>query len=141
MIVLSCVSIIVLSCVSMIVLSCVSMIVLSCVSMIVQSYGKVCVKREELGNREGNLYNCDNPDLNECCERNRTFTCCQPAVVAIWHDQLWLLLSVVVLAVLMCVVISWCYGQSEFFRSPTAKDAAKNWKDKFYQRPDNEQQC
>ncbi|BFZ04837.1 hypothetical protein BsWGS_07876 [Bradybaena similaris] len=93
--------------------------------------GKVCVKREELGDRDGNLYNCDNPSLSECCERNKTFTCCQSTVVAIWNDQVWLLLAIVILAILMCLVVSWCYGQSEFFRSPTAKDAARNWRDKF----------
>ncbi|KAK7479571.1 hypothetical protein BaRGS_00029208 [Batillaria attramentaria] len=41
---------------------------------------KECMKRKEIGFREGNFYECPSPAYSDCCERDGQFTCCEPLV-------------------------------------------------------------
>ena len=36
-----------------------------------------CLRNDDIGNRPGNVYRCDNPDLSVCCEQSGEFTCCE----------------------------------------------------------------
>nr|KAI8760147.1 hypothetical protein BgiMline_007300 [Biomphalaria glabrata] len=106
-----------------------------CLCMIFsEAGGKVCTKREEIGNREGNHYNCDDPVRTECCERNQTFTCCEEQWKNSAQQMLWLLLVVSVILISICLIVRYLTGQSEFFTSPTLKDAVINWKSTMCRR-------
>ncbi|KAH9519315.1 hypothetical protein Btru_075243 [Bulinus truncatus] len=103
----------------------------SLLPIFLESECKVCTKREEIGDREGNHYNCDDTALPDCCERNNTFTCCQSQWKQSALEVLWLLAAVAAILILMCVLLRYLTGQSEIFTSPTIQDAARNWKRKI----------
>ena len=42
---------------------------------------KKCMRNEDIGWRQGNIYFCDDPDLPECCELQMEFTCCEPGPI------------------------------------------------------------
>ncbi|XP_021353928.1 uncharacterized protein LOC110450635, partial [Mizuhopecten yessoensis] len=74
--------------------------------------GVKCYRDEQVGDREGNLYYCDQPDKPECCEENQEFTCCQTQSSKTMKEQfiLWgaVLAAVILISVLLCWLCKDC---------------------------------
>ncbi|KAK6191450.1 hypothetical protein SNE40_003137 [Patella caerulea] len=50
--------------------------------------GTKCFKNEIYGEREGNVYSCEDSGNTECCEKNQEFVCCEPASQTALREQL-----------------------------------------------------
>ncbi|XP_033752207.1 uncharacterized protein LOC117336004 [Pecten maximus] len=65
-----------------------------------------CYRDELVGDREGNVYHCEDPGKPECCEENLEFTCCQTQSTKTLKEQfiLWgaVLAAVILITVLLC---------------------------------------
>ncbi|RUS74195.1 hypothetical protein EGW08_018043 [Elysia chlorotica] len=109
--------------------------------------GKLCIKRSELGDRAGNLYVCHDPRLSECCEREDSFLCCEPAWQKILLNQVWLVSTLLVIFLALTFLYA-CYNRQEaLFESETARQAALRFKQRaqrayasIWRRPDDNHQ-
>ncbi|KAL4225383.1 hypothetical protein ACF0H5_016072 [Mactra antiquata] len=64
-----------------------------------------CFKDDSLGDREGNVYYCNDANKPECCEEDNAFTCCEEQTKKSLREQLILwgsVSGVVLLIVLVC---------------------------------------
>ncbi|XP_076472030.1 uncharacterized protein LOC143301543 [Babylonia areolata] len=90
-----------------------------------------CLKRQSVGYRENNVYECNHPVYSECCEHSYRFTCCEPSLSKDLRNQLQLWgLVAVVLAVAAMVYSCWS-RDGELIQSETLKQAAVSLRYKF----------
>ncbi|XP_069131999.1 uncharacterized protein [Argopecten irradians] len=69
--------------------------------------GTKCYRDELVGDREGNVYHCNEPDKPECCEENQEFTCCQTQSSKTLKEQFILWGAVVAAVILITVLLCW----------------------------------
>ncbi|XP_011422797.3 uncharacterized protein LOC128178568 [Crassostrea angulata] len=81
--------------------------------------GVQCLKNDDIGYRQGNIYSCNDPDLSACCEMDGQFTCCEPNYVKNTREQfkLWGSICVFVLVIVgvyTCLHrdVQWISGQT-----------------------------
>ncbi|XP_052802276.1 uncharacterized protein LOC128232642 [Mya arenaria] len=67
---------------------------------------KKCLRNDDIGPREGNIYMCNDPDLPECCEVENKFTCCEVPTSTTFREQtqLWGTVAVFTLALLIVYI-------------------------------------
>ncbi|XP_060583676.1 uncharacterized protein LOC132739878 [Ruditapes philippinarum] len=78
---------------------------ISCQNAMVQ--GTTCYREESLGDRDGNVYICDDESKPECCEENEQFTCCESQSKKTWKEQL--ILWGTVGGLVLLVSLTCCY--------------------------------
>ncbi|XP_046546081.1 uncharacterized protein LOC124256167 [Haliotis rubra] len=78
-------------------------------------WGKQCLKNQQLGDVTGNTYQCEDATKPECCEKDSSFTCCEPAATRnlIEQVQLWGIVSAIaiiigVLLFCLCKDVNYC---------------------------------
>ncbi|KAL4225160.1 hypothetical protein ACF0H5_015853 [Mactra antiquata] len=86
--------------------------------------GKECLKNSQIGRRENNIYNCDDPYYPECCEVNREFTCCEEKLSKTLREQLQLWGTVAIFILLLYIVYLYFCGGS--FCSLPCADSCKS---------------
>lgn len=69
--------------------------------------GTKCYRSESLGDRDVNVYYCDDPDKPACCDEGGQFTCCEEDSDKTLREQL--TLWGVVLGVILLISIGCCY--------------------------------
>ncbi|XP_060072365.1 uncharacterized protein LOC132552233 [Ylistrum balloti] len=66
-----------------------------------------CYRDELVGDREGNVYHCEDPDKPECCEEDQEFTCCQTQSSKTLKEQFILWGGVLTAVILITVMLCW----------------------------------
>ncbi|XP_076450047.1 uncharacterized protein LOC143286387 isoform X2 [Babylonia areolata] len=82
-----------------------------------------CQKREEVGERVNNHYECPHPVFSQCCERHKRFTCCEPNWPRNLREQLQLWGTLGVVVVVVATVCTCLLKDTDLIRSATAKEA------------------
>ncbi|KAK6185929.1 hypothetical protein SNE40_008060 [Patella caerulea] len=92
---------------------------------------KICLKNDVIGYREGNLYTCNDPEKQDCCERDKEFTCCVPTTENNVVEQLQLWGSIALMISVMAFVYLYYAKDREIFRRETLQLAVDNFLSKF----------
>ncbi|XP_045176050.2 uncharacterized protein LOC123536735 [Mercenaria mercenaria] len=77
------------------------------------SNGKQCLKNDDIGWREGNIYECLDPLYPACCEVYRKFTCCEEPRNKNMREQLQLWGTLSLIALLLLVVYLYYNNDSQ----------------------------
>ncbi|XP_060600647.1 uncharacterized protein LOC132754074 [Ruditapes philippinarum] len=73
-------------------------------SKIPVSNGKQCLKNDDIGWREGNIYSCTDPSKPACCEVFNEFTCCEEPKVKNLREQIQLWGSFIAIALILFII-------------------------------------
>ncbi|KAK3596809.1 hypothetical protein CHS0354_036650 [Potamilus streckersoni] len=84
---------------------------------------KLCLKNYDIGEREGNVYYCQDLVLTECCEIEREFTCCEPGKSKHLREQLQLWGAVLLFVLILMVLCIYYRRDSPACSSPTLSEA------------------
>ncbi|XP_045176256.1 uncharacterized protein LOC123536844 [Mercenaria mercenaria] len=82
--------------------------------------GTKCFKEESLGDREGNVYYCEDESKTECCEENNEYTCCESQSEKTWKEQLILWGSVGGLVLLISLLCCYFWRDNVCSKSDTS---------------------
>ncbi|ESO98434.1 hypothetical protein LOTGIDRAFT_159240 [Lottia gigantea] len=99
--------------------------------ILVIAESKTCLKNEVIGHREGNIYTCDDPLKQRCCEEGTQFTCCEPAFDANLTGQLQLWGTVALMILVMAFIYLYYAKDREVFKRETLQLAIDNFTSKF----------
>ncbi|CAG2186767.1 unnamed protein product [Mytilus edulis] len=84
---------------------------------------KDCLKNDDIGWREGNIYKCNDHTKSECCEKDHKFTCCEPARDTTLREQFQLWGVVAFFIMIIFIIYMYLKKDVEIFTRPTLKDS------------------
>ncbi|XP_062582074.1 uncharacterized protein LOC134243865 [Saccostrea cucullata] len=85
--------------------------------------GVQCLKNDDIGYRQGNIYFCNDPDLSECCEMDSEFTCCEPNYVKNTREQIKLWCSVCIFLLIIVAVYMCLHRDVQWISSQTVQES------------------
>lgn len=94
-------------------------LIICCLSFFFVVEGTKCYKEEALGDRDGNVYYCEEEGKTECCEEDKEYTCCESQATRTWKEQL--VGGLVLLITLLC-----CYFWRDNFCSKSDTSLAQS---------------
>ncbi|RUS89554.1 hypothetical protein EGW08_002672 [Elysia chlorotica] len=83
-----------------------SIAIIIIVALVEHVSGTKCYKNEDLGDRDGNVYHCEEGDLTRCCVEHEAPTCCQSESSKNLEEQLqlWGTVAAMILAIALIFV-------------------------------------
>ncbi|XP_052066303.1 uncharacterized protein LOC127705959 [Mytilus californianus] len=82
-----------------------------------------CLKNDDIGWRQGNIYSCNDQTKSECCEKDHKFTCCEPAKDTTLREQFQLWGVVAFFIMIIFIIYMYLKKDVEIFTRPTLKDS------------------
>lgn len=70
--------------------------------------GTKCYKNEDIGDRDGNVYHCEEGDLTRCCVEHNAPTCCQSESSKNLEEQLQLWGTVAAMVLAVIIIFACC---------------------------------
>ncbi|XP_078334372.1 uncharacterized protein LOC111117980 isoform X2 [Crassostrea virginica] len=85
--------------------------------------GIQCLKNDDIGYRQGNIYSCNDPDFSACCEMDGQFTCCEPNHVKNTREQIKLWGSICVFVLVIVAVYTCLHRDVQWISSQTVQES------------------